>query len=298
VQEAVKDASDVTIFQREPNWVLPKGARDFSSRERRLNRFRVVYKWRRARLYIGYDARQFRASHARTDGHFNRVRREASKKFLQDSLKGRPDLIELCTPSFPFESKRTVVTDTYYPALRDPKVRLLPYGVKELTASGVVDDNGDEHDFDMVVMATGFDAANFLGNYKVYGEGGLELHEYWKGEPQALLGLMVPGFPNFFVMYGPNTNAVPLVHFYEAQARFAAELIEKLRHGKRTIRVAPAAMARYNDWLQKRLRKTVWGATNSYFLSGSGRVISQWPDGVTLYSFLTRVLRRSAVQID
>jgi cyclohexanone monooxygenase len=297
VQEAVKDAREVTIFQRQPNWVLPKGARDFTNRERRLNQLKPVYQWRRARLYLGYDARQFRASHARTNGYFNRIRREASLKFLQESLAGRPDLIELCTPSFPFESKRTVVSDTYYPSLRDPKVTLLPYGVKELTVTGVVDDNGDEHDFDMVVMATGFDAANFLGNYRVYGEGGLELHDHWKGEPQAFLGLMVPSFPNFFMMYGPNTNAVPLVNFYEAQARFAVHLIEKLRHGKRTIRIKPVAMRHYNDWLQKRLRRTVWGATSSYFLSGSGRVVSQWPDGVTLYTLLTRVLRRSAVEV-
>lgn len=297
IESAVKDAAEVKIFQLEPNWLLPKGSRDFSPLERRLNKIPPVYKWRRWRLYLDYDIRQYRSSHVRADGRSNRRRKQASIDFMHRSLASRPELLELTTPSFPFEARRTVVSDSYYPALLDPKVCLVPHGVKELTRTGVVDANGDEHYLDMVVLATGFDAANYLGSYEVYGEGGIELHDTWKSEPQAFLGLMVPGYPNFFMMYGPNTNASPLVHFYEAQAAFAAGVISKLgRRGRTRARLRTSAMVAYNEWLQARLQRTVWRTTDSYFKSGTGRIVSQWPFGVTSYILATKCLRRLVVR--
>lgn len=300
VQEAVKEADEVKIFQLEPNWILPKRSRNFSTRERRMNRIPLVYRWRRARLYVTYDMRQWRASHVRADGRAHKQRKRAALAFLQTSLASRPDLLEHSTPAFPFEARRTVISDTYYPALLDPKVTLVPHGVKELTRTGVVDANGDEHELDMVVLATGFDAANYLGTFKVFGVGGAELHDMWHNEPQAFLGLMVPGFPNFFMMYGPNTNAVPLVNFYEAQAGFASAIISKLGGPGRPTRAAlrPWVMAAYNEWLQSRLDKTVWKTTDSYYKSGTGRNVSQWPFGVTFYVAATKWLRKIAVRFD
>jgi cation diffusion facilitator CzcD-associated flavoprotein CzcO len=300
VQEAVREGRDVKIFQLEPNWVLPKGSRAFTARERRLNRIPLVYRWRRARLYLGYDVRQWRAGHARATGRSNQRRRHQSLDFLERSLASRPDLIEQTKPTFAFEARRTVISDTYYPALLDPKVTLVPHGVKELTRHGVVDANGDEHELDMVVLATGFDAANYLGTYQVFGQGGAELHDVWHQEPRAFLGLMMPGFPNFFMMYGPNTNAVPLVNFYEAQAAFAADTIRKLRSpdGTRRAALRPWVMAAYDEWLQSRLERTVWKTTDSYFKSGTGRIVSQWPFGVTFYVLATKLLRRVAIRFD
>lgn len=298
VAEAERVASDVTIFQLEPNWVLPKGDREFSAEERRQLRNPIRYKLRRWKLYADYDARQVGASHARRDGRFNRRRHARSLQFLRESLADRPDLLELVTPDFAFEGRRTVTTDTYYPALKSPKVTLVPRAVKEITRTGVIDAAGDSHDFDVIVMATGFDASNYLGNYRVVGEGGRLLSDVWQGEPDAFLGLMVPGFPNFFMMYGPNTNGIPLVHFYEAQGAFAAGLINRLRGGKRRVAVRKGAYERYNRWLQKRLRRTVWAETMSYFKSGTGKVVSQWPASPTSYILATKLLRRIATRVD
>jgi cation diffusion facilitator CzcD-associated flavoprotein CzcO len=300
VQEALREADHVKIFQLEPNWVLPKGSREFTALERRLNRIPLVYRWRRWRLYLGYDSRQWRASHARANGRSNRRRKLAALDFLKTSLASRPDLLEDSTPAFAFEARRTVISDTYYPALLDPKVTLVPHGVKELTEHGVVDANGDEHELDMVVLATGFDAANYLGTYRVFGLGGAELHDVWHNEPRAFLGLMMPGFPNFFMMYGPNTNSVPLVNFYEAQAAFAGDIIGRLqrRVGSKRAAVRPWVMAAYDEWLQSRLDKTVWKTTDSYFKSGTGRIVSQWPFGVTSYVLATKLLRKIAVRFD
>lgn len=298
IQEAVRTAREVKIFQLEPNWLIPKNAREFTPRERRLNKIAAVYRWRRLALYLDYDLRQFRSGHARVGGRNNKKRKETSLQFMHESLASRPDLLEHTTPDFPFEARRTVVSDTYYPALLDPKVSLVPHGVKAMTPTGVLDANGEKHELDMVVLATGFDAANYLGNYRVVGEKGRELHDRWQGEPEAFLGLMVPGFPNFFMMYGPNTNASPLVHFYEAQAAFAANLIGHLGKGKSRIRLRERAMDQFNGWIQGRLRRTVWATTNNYFQAGSGKIVSQWPVGPTAYILATKLLRRWAVDID
>jgi cation diffusion facilitator CzcD-associated flavoprotein CzcO len=298
VTEAEKVASEVTIFQLEPNWILPKESRNFSERERRLNGNPLVYAWRRLKLYYEYDRRQLTSGHARGNGHNNKLRRSKSMDFLRRELSSRPDLMELVTPKFAFEAKRTVLSDTYYSALRSPKVTLVPHGVKGLTRSGAVDANGDEHDLDLIVLATGFDAANYLGNYQVHGQGGTELHGVWDGEPEAFFGMMVPGFPNFFIMYGPNTNSVPLVAFYEAQASFAASLISRAaKTGKTVIDVRRSAFVIYNDLIQAQLAKTVWATANSYFRSGTGKIVSQWPFGATPYILGTKLLRRIAVRL-
>ena len=292
VAAAAACAAQVTVFQREPNWLLPKGSRDFTPAERRRNRRPVVYRWHRANLYVRYDVRQLRMSHARQRGLTNRRRRRVSERFLVRSLSGHPELRALLTPAFAFEGKRTVLSDTYYQALLEPNVRLVPHGVKGLTATGVIDENGDRHELDVVVLATGFDAANYLAGLRVTGQGGRDLHEQWQGGARAFLGMMVPGFPNFFVMYGPNTNSVPLVTFYEAQARFAARVIARLgARGAHDVQVSPAAAGRYDRWLQSALRRTVWAQTSSYFRAGSGRVVSQWPFSPSLYLAATRIGR-------
>lgn len=298
VTEAARDAKSVKVFQLEPNWLMPKNSRDFTAHERRLQRFAPIYWWKRFRLYAGYDLRQYHASHARKNGRTNRRRAAQSLAFLRASLGDRPDLLKLATPAFAFEARRTVISDTYYDDLKNPKVELIPFGVKSLSTTGAIDSNGNEHELDLVVYATGFDAANYLGGFSVKGEGGVDLHETWAGEPEALLGLMVPGFPNFFMMYGPNTNSVPLVSFYEAQANFAASLVSKmLRHGKSSVTVKPQMYGRFNTWIQSRLGKTVWATTKSYFQARSGKVVSQWPFSASAYIIATKIARLIAVRV-
>lgn len=298
ITEAARDASEVKIFQLEPNWLLPKLARDFTAAERRRNRNALVYRWKRLRIYADYDTRQYRSSHARKNGRINRKRARLSKEFLADSLRDRPDLVELATPTFDFEARRTVVSDTYYDSIKNDRVTLVPHGVKGLVAAGAVDANGDEHELDLIVYATGFDAANYLGGFSVTGKGGRDLHEVWAGEPEATLGMMVPGFPNFFMMYGPNTNSIPLVTFYETQARFIASAVDAMgRRGKSTIEVDARFHRRYNSWLQKRLARTVWASTDNYFQAKTGKIVSQWPFSATAYIFATRIARRFAVRL-
>ena len=108
--------------------------------------------------------------------------------------------------------KRPIFASTFYPALKKPNVELVPKAVASVTPTGIVDADGVEHDVDVIVMATGFQPANYLARLAVVGRGGRTLHEHWAGEPRAYLGITVPGFPNFFMLYGPGTNGGEIVH--------------------------------------------------------------------------------------
>jgi cyclohexanone monooxygenase len=104
--------------------------------------------------------------------------------------------------------------------------------------------------------------------------------------------MMVPGFPNFFIMYGPNTNSVPLVSFFEAQAGFAARVIRRLgSRSRRDVQVCRRVADRYDRWLQSAMQRTVWVGTDSYFRAAGGRVVSQWPFNASLYIAATRAGR-------
>lgn len=292
VTEAEKRGTEVKVFQIEPNWVLPKEARDFTTTERHWNRFRPVYYYRRYRLFLNYDMRQWRASHVRAGSYVNRKRQERALAFLDQQMATRPDLKPLLTPDFSIEARRTVTSDTYYESLLSPKVELVPHAVADLTPTGVVDARGVKHDLDMIVLATGFDAANFISTFRLTGENGTDLREQWEDGAEALYGLMVPNFPNFFMLFGPNTSGLPLVTYYEAQAKFAARLSKKIVTGRaRTIRVKPWVHDLYNRRLQRRLGMTVWTEVPSYFHATSGKIISQWAFSPTSYLIGARIAR-------
>ena len=297
--EAEKVAASVKVFQREANWIVPKDARDFTPVERWFNRRRLGHALRRWLLYWRYDLRQVFGQHVIEGTRRHRKRAAISRAYLERSLGDRPALMRAVTPDYVFEGRRVVLSDNYYEMLRSDRVTLVPHSVAELTAAGVRDESGEEHALDVVVLATGFDAANYLGNYEVYGRDGIELHERWQGEPEAFLGMMVPGFPNFFIMYGPNTNSVPLVSFYEAQARFAARLTARMaRRGRSTVDVRENVFLTYNAWLQRWLSKTVWSQADNYFQASTGKVVSQWPFNATLYILALRLAERLAVRFD
>ncbi len=297
VVEAAKSASDVTVFQIEPNWIIPKNTRDFTLAERQRFRNPFFYWLQRLRLYVSYDFRSFNAAHARRDGWSNKQRRKLSEEFLKNSLASDPELLALATPSFPYEGRRTVLSDDYYASLLEPNVHLVPHAMTKLSRNGAVDADGNEYDFDVIVMATGFQAANFLENFTVTGPQGVEIHQQWGGEPEAFLGIAVPGFPNFFMMFGPNTVSVPLPSFYEIQADFIAKVIARMdSKGLRHAEVSKTINRRYNDRLQKTLLKTVWAEVDSYFRAEDGRIVTQWPYNCTQYRIAAKLGRRIAMK--
>ena len=160
---------------------------------------------------------------------------------------------------------------------------LVSHGVVRATATGVVTADGQEHALDVLIAATGFQVADAGAPFEVIGRNGVNLNQAWAGGPQAYLGTVVAGFPNLFVMTGPNTGLGhnSMVYMIEAQATFVMKALQALEHsGARAFDVRASVQARFNEGLQRRLARSVWnmGGCRSWYLAadGSNRVL--WPD--------------------
>lgn len=296
VSEMAKTAGHLTVFQRSPNWIVPKGQRQFSEAERADLRAEKGY-WRRFRKeYWNYEKVKIFGKQDQPGTRTNNRLRQICLNNLDAQLGDRNDLHQLLRPNYPFYGKRPVLSDTYYQAIRRSNVSFAP-SISHVGSEGVIDESGKTHDLDVVVLATGYKASSYLSRIKVFGPSGRDLHKVWGADPEAYLGSAVPGFPNFFMMYGPNSNAGPVVFMLEVQAKFAADNIrDAWRRGKKTAEVRAAASRRFNAWLQKRLETSVFKSTSNYFASSTGRIVTQWPFSATRFWWIARTSRRRVMK--
>jgi cation diffusion facilitator CzcD-associated flavoprotein CzcO len=284
-------AGHVTLFQREPGWVIPKGDRDFTNEERVGFSGRLAYRRERLRLLWQIERGQIRGSIHRPGTKVNTLREQQCRSYIDHVFKDRPDLREMVTPAYPYPGKRPVLTGNFYPALLRDNVDLVPDAVTSVTPHGVVDAAGVEHPADVLVMATGFQPTNYLSTLDIVGRGGTSLREFWQGEPTAFLGITVPGFPNFFMLYGPNTNGGEIVSHLERQSEYVVRAVRRLSRGDATaVEVRQLPYRLFNRWLQRSMTKTAWVVSNNYYKAPSGRVVTQWPYGTLLYGALTKFL--------
>ena len=283
----------VYVFQREPGWVMPKGERDLTDEERSL----FAKPWRRQldriKLRIFIEKTLWGGKMFRPGTKLNELRERQCREYIGYVFADRPDLAEAVTPAYPYPGKRPVLASTFYPALTKENVELVPRAVARLTPTGVVDSDGVERPVDVIVMATGFQAANYLARIQVTGCGGETLHGRWGGEPRAFLGLTVPGFPNFFMLYGPGTNGGELVSTLEAGAEFAVRAVKRMmRERVSAIEVKPLYEGIWYAWLQSKMEGTSWTMSNNYFWSTTGKIVTQWPSGNMVYRALTKLFGR------
>jgi cation diffusion facilitator CzcD-associated flavoprotein CzcO len=286
-------AGRVVIFQREPGWVVPKPTRIFTHDERAALSKPWNRRRERLRLLFQIEKGQFFGSIHRPGTKTNSVRGGQARAYIDRTFKDRPDLRAAVTPSYPYPGKRPVIAQGYYEALLRDDVQLVPFPVVSVTPTGIVDARGIEHAADLLVLSTGFQPSSFLNTFDIVGRAGRTLREFWHGEPQAFLGITVPEFPNFYMLYGPNTNGGEIITHLERQAEYAVRSIKRLgRGGITAIEVRRLFYERYNWWLQRQMGRTAWVMSNNYYKSPSGRIVTQWPYGVTLYGALTKLLGR------
>lgn len=296
VPTVADDAAQVHVFQRQPGWLLPKLDRDLTPLERALFRLPGVWRINRLRLYLRQERREVAGAFFRPGTRANTRARDAALAHIADVFAERPDLADALTPRYPFGGKRAVLSSQFFESLVRDDVELVPHALAACTQTSVIDSAGVEREVDALVMATGFQAASYLSTLEVVGRDGVKLHEVWNGEPFAFLGITVPGFPNFFMLYGPNTNGGLIMFNLERQAEYAAAEIARL--GSSGVGAIGAIEVRedvtrvYNRWLQRKIARTSFTATDNYYTSASGKVVTQWPDCETLYAVLTRLLRR------
>ncbi len=281
------------VFQREPGWVMPKGERDLSEAERQL----FAKPWRRAldraKLRVYVEMSLWGAAMFRPGTKLNNLREQGCLEYIAHEFADRPDLRRAVTPTYPYPGKRPILASTYYPALKKENVELVPRAVSRVTKTGIVDDEGVERPVDVIAMATGFQAANYLGRMEITGRHGKTLQDHWAGEPRAFLGITVPGFPNFFMLYGPGTNGGELVMTLESQGEYAVRAVKRMRRERvSAIEVKSLHEAIWYAWLQSKMEGTSWTMSNNYFKSATGKIVTQWPSGNLVYRFLTKVFGR------
>jgi len=298
VPEVAAQADRLYVFQREPGWVEPKLERAFSPAERWIYR-RVPGTQKAHRAWLFYKAMQrgkaFDASSRR-----QAERRAGCLAFIRSAIADEA-VRNSVTPDYPWGCKRVILASTYYPALDRPNVELVPHAVTRVTPSGVVDDTGTERQVDVLILSTGFQPTNFLAGLVVTGVGGVSLHEAWRSRAAAYLGITVAGFPNFFILYGPNTNgAGSIIAQLERQAEFAARAVAGIERGRwRYVDTDAAAQRRYVEWIDLQIARHASameaGCTN-YYHDAQGANITQWPSSHLRYLLLTRIAGRRGLR--
>lgn len=282
-------AGRLHVFQRSPNYVIPRFDRDFTEREKRafakLPALRRLY---RAWIWGRLEANFF----AFTDGsRLSRLVRKGALQYLE-AMVADPALRAALTPDYPVGCKRLLISDDYFQALVRPHVELVTDPIERIEPRGVVTRDGARREVDAIVFATGFDTTSFLAPLEIEGRGGAKLREAWKDGAEAYLGVAVAGFPNLFLLYGPNTNLGhnSILFMIECQVRYAIRCIEELgRRGLAWLDVRRDAMDRYNAEVQEALRATAWNAScGSWYKTESGKITNNWKGFTTEYWWRTR----------
>jgi cation diffusion facilitator CzcD-associated flavoprotein CzcO len=280
------------IFQREPGWIMPKDERDFSKIERaRFRRIPGLQKLSRFKIFRT-SGNAFKAFDTTTPEHI--AARDAALAYIEKTIHD-PEVRKAVTPNYPYGCKRIVRTSTFFPILNRSNVELVPKPVVSVTAKGVVDSEGVERPIDVLILSTGFQPTRFLAGLDVVGTGGKSIHAAWNDQPEAFLGITVPGFPNFFMLYGPNTNgATSIIAQLERQAEVVVRALRRMqRTRKRAVDTRPKALTRYSKWIDEQLVKhasAMEANCNNYYHSATGRNVTQWPRTHAVYYAMTKLL--------
>lgn len=287
-------AGQVYVFQREPGWIEPKNEREFTRRRRwwyrhvpfaqKLSRARIFHQGNRR--FKGFDVTSAR----------QRRMRELCERFIAARIDD-PATRAAVTPDYPWGCKRPVLSSTFYTALNRDDVELVPHAVRRVTETGVVDATGTARDVDVLILSTGFQPTRFLASLDVKGRDGRSIHDVWRERASAFLGITVPGFPNFFILYGPNTNGgVSIIAQLERQAEVVVRSVRRLdRTRRRSIDTSPLAARRFVAWVDRRMATSASAMNagcHNYYHDPAGHNVTQWPGGHLAYAVATRLIAR------
>jgi len=272
----------VTVFQRTAQWLVdaPNHAYNKQDKDRfrkkpsrmKLVRFLSLSVYAQATAALVADDWWARFMHS--------IFAWNGRRYLNKSIKD-PALRAKLTPDYKFGCKRVVMNSTFYPAIQKPNARLVTEGIDRIEKEGVVTKDGEVHKLDVLVLATGFDPAAYMRPMEFRGRNGLSIEDAWKKKIQAYRSLLIPGFPNFFLMLGPNSpiGNYSVIAMSEMQADYCIALIKFWQQNKlQDIEVKPQALEQWRAMLKSRMEHTVWSSgCNSWYLDADGDPLT-WPD--------------------
>ena len=294
IPEIAKTAAKVTILQRSANWIVPRMDRAFTDKTKEnFRRFPFLLK---ALRWLVYSQLEMRFFAFRRDSWLSKRMEKGCRQYLEEQIAD-PTLREILTPDYPVGCKRVLVSDDYYQALSRPNVEVVTSPIERIARDGVRTRDGRVHEADALIFATGFETTSFLAPMSIEGRGGKKLEELWRDGAEAYLGLAVSGFPNLFLLYGPNTNLGhnSIIFMIECQVNYVTRLIRRLfARDLPCLDVSAEAQARYNADLQRDLAKTSWAAgCSSWYKTASGKVTNNWSGFTVDYWNRTREPRWS-----
>jgi cation diffusion facilitator CzcD-associated flavoprotein CzcO len=297
VPSIAPEVSRLYVHQRTPPWIVPKPDRAIGRLERMFLRRvpflqrirRLAIYWQREALAVGFVARPGLLKWAERF-----VRRHLARSIADPALRAK------LLPSYRMGCKRILPTNDYYPALERENVEVVTERIHEVRPHSIVTEDGRERPVDVIVLATGFQAAEQVAPFELFGQDSRRLDETWRDGAEAYLGTTVSGFPNLFFLVGPNTGLghSSMLLMIESQAQYVLSCVQAMRgRGLKLLNVRADAQARYNERLRARLRKTVWASgCSSWYQTPSGKITTLWP-GFT-FEFRLRTRRFDARDYD
>ncbi len=294
VPAIVDEVSELTVFQRSSPWMLPTRGyyADMPDSVQWLVRKVPYYgQWLRFWQYwLGVEGRQHTTvadPNWDREGSISEVNQKVQDELtalLKVQYEDRPDLLEKVTPRYILGGKRMLRDNgVWAESLKKPHVKLVTEGMESMEPRGVVTADGELHELDVIIYATGFQASEFLEPLVIRGRDGVDLHEHWGGDAKAYLGLTVPGFPNFFILSGPNTGHVvngSLFTMIEGGVEYTIEVIRQmLEGGIDAVELKPEVLEDYQEKVDAASATKAWGhpSVRTWYKNKFGRVSQIWP---------------------
>jgi cation diffusion facilitator CzcD-associated flavoprotein CzcO len=299
VPEIQPRVEQLHVFQRTAPWVVPRPDRPLTRFERavyrRLPRAQLAMRagiyWARESLLLGFR-------HRAVGKLIERIALKHLRRQVPD-----PELRARLTPRYAIGCKRILPTDEWYPALAKPNVEVVTDGIREIRARSIVTADGVEREVDTILFGTGFQVTDVPIAGAIRGRDGRTLAELWNGSPEAYKGTSVAGYPNLFLLVGPNTGLghTSIVFMIESQIDYVLDALRAMRrHGARTVEVLPSAQRAYNAEIQRMTRGTVWvaGGCSSYYIDRNGRNSTLWPSFTWPFRQQTRRFDEAAYALE
>jgi cation diffusion facilitator CzcD-associated flavoprotein CzcO len=290
IPEVAREARHVRVFQRTGNWFLPRRNRRYPALVKAAIELIPGLQDFRRRFVFNYgESLTLAIRHPRTIGLIGAAR---SAAFMRYQLRDH-ELRKRVWPDYTFGCKRILFSSYYLRALERPNVDLVTEPIARVEERGLVTSDGELHEADCIIWGTGFKTTEFMFPMDVTGAQGRSLHEAWAGGPRAHLGICVSGFPNMFLMYGPNTNTSggSIIFYEEAQAAYLCQALERLRErGGGALEVRPEVQEASDRAVQSRFRGTAWTQCDSWYRDEQGRIVANWPGYMREYSEQTSTL--------
>ena len=283
------ETAHLTVFQRTPIWVSPRFDFPYTAEQQELfERAPSAAQKIRDEAFDAYESASFDV-----DADQTREATELAYSYLMRKVSD-PELRAKLLPDYPLGCKRPLMSRDWFPTFALPHVHLETSPIVRFTEHGLLTADGNEHRLDTVIYGTGFKAADYLSSLDVYGTGGRRLHDDWCDGAEAYLGTLVAGYPNLFILYGPNTNGVnSILYIHEVQTAFVRRVLDVMgQSGATAIEVTREAQDAYNAEVQAAMAGKVWLACDNYFHHPSGKVVTQLPFSGKTFADRTREVSR------